>query len=102
MRADIAYVIPKEAPDGKYIEALLDLCRKEGVQLVIPGFDSELPYLLNARPQFKKHGIDILVGSQQLIEVANDKFKTQEYLAALNFPHLKTFRAEELDRALDG
>ena len=99
--ADRGYVIPKEGPDGRFVEALLQICEKESVQLLIPGFDSELPYIAASRDKFHDLGTKVIVGEPHFIEIANDKLKTQRFLEKEGFPFLRTYELGEQDRALN-
>jgi carbamoyl-phosphate synthase large subunit len=99
--ADRAYVIPKEGPDGAYIGALLDICRQEAVQALVPGFDTELPYLSSARAEFAALGVVPVIGDPEFIEIANCKQSTQQFLQGHGFPSLRSYRWEEKGRAID-
>jgi carbamoyl-phosphate synthase large subunit len=98
--ADKAYVVPREGPDGRYIEAILDICRRENVQALIPGFDAELPYLSDARQQFADAGVVPIIGDPHFVRIGSDKLETQRFLEANGFPYLRTYEPEQRDEAI--
>lgn len=87
---DIAYVVPA-ITDDNYIDVLLEIAIKEKVSMIISLFDIDLPYLSKEKARFKKHGIEVVVSSPDVIEIANDKYKTFEYLKSLNINTPQTY-----------
>jgi carbamoyl-phosphate synthase large subunit len=79
--ADGAYRLPRvSAPD--YADALLALCAKEGVRLVIPTIDTELPVLAGQRRRFADAGVTLLVCDGPLIDDFADKRRTAAFFSA--------------------
>jgi carbamoylphosphate synthase large subunit len=54
-------------------EAVLQLCRRERVDAVLPQSSHELPSLAEARAEFASGGITVLVSSPEAIRTATDK-----------------------------
>jgi len=94
-RSDAGFLIPREGKDGKFIKALLEICRKEKAALLIPGFDSELPFIVEAKSQFERQGTKVLIGNERLIDIGNDKLKLAHFLQANGFPFLKSYPLSE-------
>lgn len=88
--ADKSYPVPR-VDSTDYIPAILDICRKESVGLVVSLFDIDLPYLANSRNQFTEAGIELVVSDPWVIEVANDKWKTWEFLTEHGIASPRTF-----------
>lgn len=88
--ADKSYPVPR-VDSADYIPAILDICHKENVGLVVSLFDIDLPYLAKARDQFTEAGIELVVSDPWVIEVANDKWKTWEFLTAHGIASPRTF-----------
>ena len=84
--ADVTFTVPAVA-DKDYIPALLDLCSKNNIDLIISLNDMELPILAANREGFEKQGTKLLVSSSDVIDVCFDKLKTCEYLAAHGFSY---------------
>lgn len=70
--ADAAFTTPRVDGPG-YPDALLDLCREQNVQLVIPTIDTELQLLADHRERFASHGIHLVVSDPELVGVCRDK-----------------------------
>ncbi len=64
-----------------YPEALLSICRRHDIKLVVPTIDTELPVLAALRDEFARDGINIAVCSSALVDVARDKRKTAAHFA---------------------
>lgn len=52
---------------------LLDLCLKHGVELLIPGLDTDLPILAEHAPRFEEKGVKVLVGGLEFTRLFRDK-----------------------------
>jgi len=98
--ADKAYTVPKVNSDH-YIDELLSICKKEKISLVVSLFDIDLPYLSKARSRFEDIGVTLVVSEPWLIEIANDKWKTYNFLLENNVPTPQTFlKLEEVKNAI--
>jgi len=76
-------VPPVRGPD--YVEALVDLCRKHEIGLVVPLIDWELPVLAAARETFAAAGARLVIASQRAVDICRDKRQTFEFLKAHGF-----------------
>ncbi len=86
-------VPPLQAPD--YAERLLTICRDEKVTAVIPLIDKDLPVLDGLRDELVRAGVTPLLAPTASIGIANDKFKTYEFLRDQGFPTPKTWVVED-------
>ena len=77
--ADIVYLVPS-ASDEKYVDALLDICKKEKVDVLIPGISQELPKLQKRIGEFESIGTKVSVSSGEGLFIANDKIKLYEFM----------------------
>jgi carbamoyl-phosphate synthase large subunit len=80
--ADRSFAVPPVTSD-EYIGALLDICAKEDVALLIPTIDPELLPLSTHSDRFAAKGVLINVGYPDFVRVARDKSLTAERLAGL-------------------
>lgn len=71
--------IPK-ADDPLFIPTVLELCKTEDVQLILPLVTRELVPLSAAREEFKKNNIEVLVSDIAGLEIANNKSRLYEFL----------------------
>lgn len=85
--ADKAYLIPF-AINENYIPEIERIIVEEKIDIVFVGTDTELPILAyNKEYLEKKHNVRIIVSSPSVIEIANDKWKTSQFLKEHNFPY---------------
>ncbi|WP_456269774.1 ATP-grasp domain-containing protein [Kushneria sp. AK178] len=89
-RADRAYEVPP-VNNADYIEALLDIAEKESVELVVSLFDIDLPFLSAARERFAERGIRVAVSNEAVVDIANDKWRTQVFLQEHGFEGPRTW-----------
>jgi carbamoyl-phosphate synthase large subunit len=92
---DAAFKAPPIRHD-EYIPYLLGLCRREGVRLVVPLIDHDLPKLAAARDAFARAGALALVSAPEVVEICNDKLLTYQTLCAAGLPVPKTWLPHEV------
>ena len=80
---DNSHVIP-EAKSNLYIEALLDICKNEKINLLFPGLDAELMPLALSREMFNDIGTQVIVSNPNVINISNDKLLTYKIINSLN------------------
>jgi carbamoyl-phosphate synthase large subunit len=71
------HLVPPGSDPG-FADAVLDVCRREGVDAVLPQSSFDLPGLAAARERFE--GIAVLVASPEAIHRSNDKAETYALL----------------------
>ncbi|MGS0748832.1 ATP-grasp domain-containing protein [Halpernia sp. GG3] len=82
---DYAVTIPK-ATDENYIEAIRKIVTDFKIDAVLVGTDVELPILAKYKEEFtSKYNCKIIVSDETVINIANDKFLTAEFLEKNNF-----------------
>ena len=92
--ADEGFIVPGvNAPH--YIDALLDICRRKKVGLVIPLVDPELLALAQARDRFAAEGSRVVISSPRVIEICRDKEKTCQFLEAAGIGSPKALSLKE-------
>ena len=75
LAADVSYVVPPTS-DKWFIASLVDICRKEGVRLLIPTIDAELQPLARDRAALVEQGVLLNISNLASLVVAHDKAKT--------------------------
>jgi len=80
---DLSYVVPP-ITDENYIDSLIEISLKENIKMIVSLFDIDLPYLSKAKKRFEEHGITVIVSSEEVIDIANDKYKTFNFLKEQN------------------
>ena len=93
--ADRAYRVPM-ADDPGYLPELLAICEAEGVRLVVPTIDDELPLIGAARDHFRAVGALVASSSEQTALLCNDKYETCRHLIAAGVPAAETWLATQV------
>lgn len=89
--ADKAYTVPRV--DSKdYVNKILEICAIENIGLVVSLFDIDLPYLAAAKSKFDALGICLVVSDENIIDIANDKWQTYEFLLENDLPTPLTYK----------
>jgi carbamoyl-phosphate synthase large subunit len=96
--ADEGFLVPR-CGSSEYVPALLEICRREGVVLLVPTIDPELPPLAEARDLFARNGVTVAVSSQETVAIAFDKIATAAFFERAGVPSPRLF---DLDGALVG
>lgn len=80
-----------------YIPAIKDICRKEDITLVIPTIDEEIPLFGRYKDELKKDGITVLVSSENVGNICNDKYSAYNFFLQKDIPTPATFLPDEID-----
>jgi carbamoyl-phosphate synthase large subunit len=90
------------AEDEDFVPALLEVCRRGDVDVVVPQVTRELPVLADARSAFEEAGTPVVVSDPSTVELANDKHRLAGVAQSLGVPTPETHQAEtgeQLERA---
>lgn len=83
--SDKTYKIPM-AKDSNYLDEFIKIIEIEKPKLVFVGTDTELPILSkNKKMIFTKYDSTIIISDYDVIEIADDKWLTYEFLNRYNF-----------------
>lgn len=91
---DAVFRIPRVSESG-YINGLLEICRKEKVNLLIPLYEPEFFTLDRHRHQFKKLGTILLLSRNETLKICADKLETYQYFISHEINTPKTRLAQE-------
>jgi len=94
--SDKHYPVPSSS-DQNFIPAVLEICKKEDIKLLIPTRDGELLLFAKSKDKFEKQGIHIMVSNPGVIEICNDKYRFYQFLTKNNIPTPKTYLPNQLD-----
>ena len=92
---DKGYILPDilkpEINESTWVKSLINIIKNEKVDIVIPGLDFELPILARNKSLIEKQtGVDLLVSSEKVINIGNDKWETVKYLKNNGFHYPKS------------
>ncbi|HWV12504.1 MAG TPA: ATP-grasp domain-containing protein [Sphingobium sp.] len=94
VEADRSFAAPRAESEG-FIPAMLDICRREQIGLIVPTIDTELLAYAHAREQFAAIGCHIAVSDAAVVEMARDKLATAHFLTRAGLPSPATIAAED-------
>lgn len=93
--ADACFRVPR-CTETSYISSLLETCKREHVNLVVPTIDTELPILAANLERFAAEGIRIAVSSPEVVAIARDKVQTAKAFNAAGVSVPRTANVDEL------
>lgn len=99
--ADHNFAVPR-CLDDAYIPALLRICSREGVQLLVPTIDTELPVLAAHVAAFAAVGTRVMVSSPEVVAIARDKLLTAEVFGRAGVTVPRTCRLTDMVERQDG
>ena len=88
--ADVKLQVPS-VYDSKYVDVLVSICKQYTVNAIISLNDLELPILSANKALFKEIGVNVIVSSQNVIDICFDKYKTHKYVQSLGLKSPITF-----------
>lgn len=88
-QADAMHTVPR-CTMPEYGPALLEVCRAQQIDLLVPTIDPELNALSRHAAQFSAIGTRVVISSPDVVALGNDKLATAERLLAANVPAPKT------------
>jgi carbamoyl-phosphate synthase large subunit len=99
--ADRRFLVPRiDSPE--FVPTMLALCQREGVRLIIPTLDPELPVYAAHRQAFADIGCTVAVSSPAAVAIGSDKLATHAWLLAQGFPTVRQASAVEFLAAAEG
>lgn len=75
----------------EYISTLLDICKKEKVDILIPLFENEFPILDKNRDKFKEIGTFLMLSDKRVLSICNDKWTTYQFFTDNNINTPKSY-----------
>lgn len=87
---DKFYKVKRYSSNG-YIDELLEICKKEKIDFLIPLYEKEFPLLCSCRKDFEEIGVKLLLSSSKIIDICNNKCNTYEFFKSNKIPCPKTY-----------
>lgn len=93
---DKAYLVPK-CTDKKFIPRIIEICRQEKVDIIFPCLDPEQEvFAANAVRIKKQSGTVTVVSGVRAVQIADNKWKTVQFLRKNHLPYAKSCLAKDL------
>lgn len=93
--ADAGFLVPPLA-DPDYIPTIARLCLEEGVKLVFPLIDPDIPVLAHRRAEIEASGARLAAVPAEAADLTRDKWKTFRWLEAHGLPTPRTWLGHDL------
>lgn len=100
---DQYYQVPR-GDDPNYAKAILDICVKEHVDVIIPIMSAELITLAENEEMFRNVGVTLSISNLESLKIANNKLALFEYMKANDIPVPKFWQVnsvEDVDPAIE-
>lgn len=76
---DKYYQVPRYT-EASYVDVLLDICKKEQVDVFFPHISMELPYISERKDDFEKLGVKVAISDKDTLATANCKYHLYEFM----------------------
>jgi carbamoyl-phosphate synthase large subunit len=96
--ADRCHLVPLSNEAG-FLDEVARLCKMEGVSLLIPTRDEELPLFAEARERFLSDGVRVMVPSPDTVKLCSDKRQFLHFCEEHRFSVPHTFDSENWQSA---
>lgn len=91
---DAHYIVPRMTEPG-YLDVILDICRKESIDAVLPLQEDELYLIASWRKMFENAGITPVVSDAESVNLCRDKYAFYQYLKQRDLPALTSCNSFE-------
>ena len=82
---DACYQVPA-VNDSNYIDRLLEICKKERVDIILPFMSAELIPLIDRKDEFEAIGVRVSVSDRRSVEITTNKFRFYQFLKENDLP----------------
>jgi len=94
--ADRFYMTPRFT-SAEYVPTLLEICRREAIDLVFPLIDPDIPILAAQKAVFAAVGTQVVVVDEAAAAVTTDKWQTTRFFRELGLAVPQSWLPEEVD-----
>lgn len=98
---DAFYQVPA-ASDPQYIDIILDICKKEKVDIYFPNISLEVERAVARRDEFSEIGTIISASNMKSVEIANNKLHTYQTLEKAGIPVPKYYGVHSIEDFIEG
>jgi len=98
---DAFYQVPPVS-DKNYIDIILDICRKEKVDIYFPSISAEVTKVAERKSEFEKIGVKVSISNLDSVAIANNKLHTYQVLEKSGIPIPRYYGVHSVDDFIDG
>jgi carbamoyl-phosphate synthase large subunit len=92
--ADHPYLVPR-LNSADYIPALIEICRREQIDVIFPLIDPDIPVLAQYRREIEATGARVAVASREVAAKTNDKWLTAQFFQHLGLRTPRSWLPED-------
>jgi len=96
---DKSYIVPSIKEESKYIDELLDICKKEEIDMLFSFYDYDTYILSKYLNEFKEIGVKPVISSKEVNRICFDKVETFKFLKSKGFNTPWTMTSDEVSQA---
>ncbi len=86
------------ANDPQFINSIEEIIIAENIDAILVGTDAELPIFSKQKTYLESnYQLSVVVSDERVIEIANDKWLTANYLKANNFPFPLSYMSNDIE-----
>ena len=98
---DFALAIPKVS-EVNYIDSIIEIVKQFSIDAIFVGTDVELPIFSKYKEEFlEKYKCKVIVSSEEVVAIANDKFLTADFLKNNGFPYPFSVMANKKENLIE-
>ncbi|MBO4952685.1 MAG: ATP-grasp domain-containing protein [Lachnospiraceae bacterium] len=98
---DKFYRVPKATEPG-YCDIMLDICRKENVDVYLPSISAEVEVISARHKEFEEMGVVLSASNQNSVSIANNKLKTYQTMMNAGIPVPKFYAVYSIEDFVNG
>jgi carbamoyl-phosphate synthase large subunit len=95
-QSDVAYIVPRST-SKEFIPKMIQLCKDEEVDIIIPTRDEELMIYAKHKDDFKQAGTEVMVCSPETLEICSDKGRFVVWCKENGFSTPRTYSYQDVD-----
>lgn len=77
--------------EEKYVDTLLDICKKEKIDILVPLFENEFSILDENRDEFREIGTYLMLSDKRVLDICKDKWTTYQFFIENNISTPKSY-----------
>ncbi len=98
---DIFYKVPAST-DPNYCDIMFDICRRENVDIYIPGISAEVSAISKREKDFTDLGVILSISNQESVLIANNKLLTYRKLREKGIPVPNFYAVRSVSDFIEG
>lgn len=99
---DEFYKVSPAADVKEYLEDIIDICKNENIDYILPFIDIEVDVFNTHRHIFEKLGVKLLIAEKHCIDICRDKLRTYEQLSGdKEIKLINSYTKEYIDKQIE-